>query len=290
VSSGPPAPQPGDGRPVTPIGAHRTSVADLQREVERLTAALHDSEQRRHEAERAVTRLAAATPAPPSRWRRIRGAALLVGLIAGLLIAADGVATIVWQEPISAIVQSRSQATLRSDLGDLQRVFANAERADRAARRRQGAAQAMRRDALTLLHARTPGAALGRLVIPRIGLNEIMVESTSHDALAKGPGHYLGTVLPGLTGTVGIAGHRTTYGAPFRHIDALRPGSRIELDMPYGRFVYRVVGTEITTPDNAASLRSRPGSYRLVLTACHPLYSAAKRIVVTARQVSARSV
>jgi sortase A len=254
-----------------------------QAEVRRLTAALQHDEQRR----RTVESTAAAVPPPPARPRRrparLRRGLLLAGLVAGLLVAVDGILTIAWQEPLTAIVQSRAQTALRSDLVALQRTLAATPRL-----RRETGALRMRRQALALLHGRKAGAALGTLVIPRIGLKTVFVESTGHDALTEGPGHYRGTVLPGLAGTVGLAGHRTTYGAPFRHVDDLPPGTRIELRMPYGRFEYRVTGTQITSPDNAASLRSRPGAHTLVLTACHPLYSAAKRIVVSARQVLAR--
>jgi sortase A len=112
------------------------------------------------------------------------------------------------------------------------------------------------------------------------------VQSTGAGSLRSGPGHYLGTALPGQPGTVGIAGHRTTYGAPFRHIDALRRGDAIDVTMPYGNFVYRVEGTRIVGPQDVSSLRA-VGRQRLVLTACHPLYSAAQRIVVLARLESA---
>lgn len=269
MSSEPPASRTGDGARVTPIGAHRTSVADLQREVERLTAALQEAEQRRR------------APRPG----RVRRALLLAGLVAGLLVCADGVATIVWQEPLTALVQSRDQAALRDDLGQLQRTFAAARPSD--PRPRESSTQRIERAAGALLDSRPAGRALGSIRIPRIGLTSVFVESTGHDALAKGPGHYKGTTLPGLPGTVGLAGHRTTYGAPFRHVDNLPNGSRIEIRMPYGRFIYRVTGTQITTPDDAAALRSRTGAHLLVLTACHPLYSAAKRIVVTAHQTFA---
>jgi sortase A len=97
-------------------------------------------------------------------------------------------------------------------------------------------------------------------------------------------------VLPGITGTVGLAGHRTTYGAPFRRVNELSKGSRIIVRMPYGTFTYKVTGTRITTPSDASSLVSHAGVKKLVLTACHPLYSAAKRIVVTARLASATPV
>jgi sortase A len=81
---------------------------------------------------------------------------------------------------------------------------------------------------------------------------------------------------------VAIAGHRTTYRAPFRTIDKLRPGAPVVLEMPYGRFTYRVEETRVVKP--SALWVTRPVGYpRVVLTACHPLYSAAKRIVVFAR-------
>jgi sortase A len=152
---------------------------------------------------------------------------------------------------------------------------------------KETAAHRIRRQALALLRAGRPaGAAMGSISIPSIGLKSVFVETTDHGALERGPGHYKGTVLPGLAGTVGLAGHRTTYGAPFRRVNELGKGSRIILDMPYGTFTYKVTGSRITTPGDASSLVSHAGTHRLVLTACHPLYSAAKRIVVSARLVS----
>jgi sortase A len=300
----PPRP-PGDDDRVTPIGARRTSVADLQREVERLTQVLELAETRRQTAERtlaAVASMAAADTAdlrvrlaelqerldgaPPTgrtRLRALRRLLLLAGLVLGVALLADGILTIVWQEPITALQQSRDQAALRTDLQGLEHTL---DAAPKVAR--ESSTARIRRQALTLLHAKRPnGSALGSVDISRIGLKTVFVESTDHQALKKGPGHYRGTVLPGLYGTVGLAGHRTTYGAPFRRVDELSAGSRIILRMPYGRFTYRVTGTRITTPADASSLVSHAGTRRLVLTACHPLYSAAKRIVVSARLVSA---
>jgi sortase A len=313
VTPGPPvgAHPPGDDDRVTPIGARRTSVADLRLEVQRLTEALALAEARRRTAERTladVASMAAADTAdlrvrlaeahaqlddaPPAasaptggrtRLRALRRVLLLAGLVLGVALLADGILTIVWEEPITALLQSRDQAALRTDLNDLQRTLAAAPKVAR-----ESSAARMRRQALTLLRAKRPdGSALGSVDIPRIGLKTVFVESTVHDALKKGPGHYRGTVLPGLYGTVGLAGHRTTYGAPFRRVDELSPGSRIILRMPYGRFTYKVTGTRITTPSDASALVSHAGTRRLVLTACHPLYSAAKRIVVSARLVSA---
>jgi sortase A len=296
--------------PVAPLlGARRTSVADLRAEVERLTEALVLAEERRRTAERTLAdvasmaaadaadlraRLAAlqerldahetAAPAGPPRstsWPRARRVLLLAGLVIGVALIADGLLTIFWQEPITALQQSHDQAALRSDLTQLQDTVLA-----KPAVKGESDASRMRRQARTLLTARADGKALGSVSIPRIGLKTVFVESTTHDSLKKGPGHYRGTVLPGLTGTVGLAGHRTTYGAPFRRVDELVKGSRIVVRMPYGTFTYKVTGTRITTPGDASSLVSRAGSDKLVLTACHPLYSAAKRIVVSARLAS----
>jgi sortase A len=90
--------------------------------------------------------------------------------------------------------------------------------------------------------------------------------------------------MPGDRGTTAIAGHRTTYGAPFRHIDELKKGDKITLDLPYGRFVYHVEKLKIVD-DQDLSVLKRVGYDRLVLSACHPLYSAAQRIIAFSRLV-----
>jgi sortase A len=83
---------------------------------------------------------------------------------------------------------------------------------------------------------------------------------------------------------VGIAGHRTTYSAPFRRIDRLADGERIFIRMPYGLFTYEVEGQQIVSPERVDVLNCTRHS-RLVLTACHPPESAAQRIVVFAKLV-----
>ena len=106
--------------------------------------------------------------------------------------------------------------------------------------------------------------------------------TTAAETLRKGPAHYPDTALPGQGGTVAVAGHRTTYLAPFRSIDELRRGQPIVVTMPYGRFTYRVERARIVEP-TALWVTRRAAHERLVLTACHPLYSAEQRIVVFAR-------
>ena len=103
--------------------------------------------------------------------------------------------------------------------------------------------------------------------------------------LSKGPGHYMNTSFPGMGSTVAIAGHRTTYGAWFRHIDEIRDGDPITLQMPYATFTYRVQMHQVV-PNTDWGIIKPQGYERLVLSACHPLYSASHRWVVFARGVS----
>ena len=123
--------------------------------------------------------------------------------------------------------------------------------AGRAARARAACPTRSRRLAFAArsLDRRTDdGDPVGRLRIDRIGLSSVVVEGTDAGDLRTGPGHYPGTPLPGQRGTVAIAGHRTTYGAPFRKIDKVRPRDEIVVTMPYGRFTYRVERTRIVPP------------------------------------------
>jgi sortase A len=126
------------------------------------------------------------------------------------------------------------------------------------------------------------GDAIGTISIPKIGASYDVVQGTDTSSLEKGPGHYPETALPGLDQTVAVAGHRTTYLAPFRHIDSLSAGDKIVLTMPYGRFTYAVQFDKIVLP-TALWVTKDVGYERLVLSACNPLYSAAQRIIVFAR-------
>ena len=127
-------------------------------------------------------------------------------------------------------------------------------------------------------------------MIPRIGLNVIAVQGTDTASLEKGPGHYPRTPFPGQPGTTAFAGHRTTYLAPFRHLDQLDAGDLIRIEMPYATFTYRVQGTRVVAPTEVGIVHRVPYQ-RLVLTACHPLYSASERIAAFAKlqRVSAAS-
>jgi LPXTG-site transpeptidase (sortase) family protein len=145
----------------------------------------------------------------------------------------------------------------------------------------------LRSEATAFSRSLRDGQPLGRIVIPRIHLRSVVVEGTTESDLAKGLGHYntdsgLGTALPGMGGVIAIAGHRTTHLAPFRHIDNLRSGDNIYLRTAYGTFRYTVYAHRTVAPDEWSILRSRPFE-KLVLSACHPLYSASHRWIVFAR-------
>lgn len=223
--------------------------------------------------------------APRTRRPSRRGFRALSALLmlAGVLLVLDAVLTVTWQEPVSWAYARLQQERLDDRLAE-QPVLEPAERRVvarlREDRRLPFAARALasRADA---------GRPLGRLRMPSIGLSTVFVEGTDGESLRSGPGHYPGTPMPGARGTVAVAGHRTTYGAPFRELDGLRRGDPVHVDMPYGRFRYEVERTQIVAP-TALWVTRRVGHDRLVLTACHPLYSAAQRIVVFARLISAQ--
>jgi sortase A len=222
------------------------------------------------------------TTAPrSSRARRALRALSTVMIVAGVILLADAGVTLLWQEPVSAVYARFEQGRLADQLEDLE--AAPLEPAEQRAldripdERRRLAFRARAFDRRV-----EPGDPMGRIVMPSIGVTEVFVEGTGAGDLRTGPGHYPATPLPGERGTVAIAGHRTTYGAPFHDVDDLERGDRIELRMPYGRFVYRVERTRIVPPTET-SVIDRVGYDRLVLSACHPLYSAAERIIVFAR-------
>jgi sortase A len=222
-----------------------------------------------------------ATAAPASRARRALRVLSSVLIVAGAILLSDAVATLVWQEPVSAVYAHFQQGALGDRLVQLERApLAPAEK--RALQKIPDPKRRLAFRARALRRHLKPGDPMGRLVIPAIGVSDVFVQGTGSADLRKGPGHYPATPLPGERGTVAIAGHRTTYGAPFRSVDNLDPGDRIELRMPYARFTYRVERTKIVPPTEL-SVTDRVAHDRLVLSACHPLYSAAQRIIVFAR-------
>lgn len=206
--------------------------------------------------------------------------ALAIGSVilvtAGLVVLADVAVTLAWKEPISSLYGAIEQLGVGDEVEALEERFPEAQGPTPAALRRDAARLARR-----LAAEAGQGEGIGRLLIPAIGADYGLVEGTDELSLQKGPGHYSGTGLPGSGSTVGIAGHRTTYLAPFKRIDELEGGDEVVVEMPYATLVYEVDEARVVEPTQVGVVRRRRHE-RLVLTACHPLYSDAQRYVVFA--------
>lgn len=128
--------------------------------------------------------------------------------------------------------------------------------------------------------------SLGRIDIPSIGVSWPFYEGIALSVLNRGPGHYSHSPLPCRAGNASIAGHRTTYGAPFNQLDVLKAGDEISVSTPAGDCIYKYLRTEIVAPNNVTVVMPKDnGANLLTLTACHPKRSAAQRIVVTAELI-----
>ena len=213
--------------------------------------------------------------------------------LASLLLIAGGVtlAFPFW----SAAYTHYQQRHLGADYSQASAAFASRARqqAPALALLRTPAMRALR---LAALFARglKPGDPIGRLIIPHLRMNRVVVQgSTGAGSLSPasdtsylrgGPVHYGVTPLPGAGEPFAVAGHRTTYSAPFYSLNALRRGDKIVVDTPYGRFVYTVAKLTTVLPSNIGVLYDR--GYDLVLTTCTPPYSASHRLVVWASKTS----
>ena len=219
--------------------------------------------------------------------RRLLRSLSTVLIVSGALMLLDAGLTLVWQEPVSAIYAKIRQSQLGDDLSKL--ALAKPSELDLAAL--QKLATEKRRMAFLARRLRADaerGSAVGRIKIERMDADFVVVNGTDAESLRKGPGIYDDVPFPGMPGTTAIAGHRTTYGAPFRRINQVKAGDEVIVEMPYGTFTYEVEKTRIVKP-TALEVIKRVSYDRLVLSACHPLYSAAKRFIVFARLVAGQA-
>jgi sortase A len=226
--------------------------------------------------------------------RRLAHILSIALITAGLLVVVDVGITLAYQEPLSSIYSSIKQSEKASQLKTLESEFLSPAESKEIREASKRATQQQDPEALhqdfarlgeRLVQESKPGDALGRIEAPDMnGLNMVFVQGTDESSLELGPGHYPETAMPGQGKTVAIAGHRTTYLAPFRHIDSMKQGDKITLKMPYGTFVYAVQKTEIVDPSDVGVIHET-GYERLVLSACNPLYSASQRFIVFAKLV-----
>ena len=210
------------------------------------------------------------------RLTRIAGTLLI---LAGAGVLVWGVTVWRWQDPFTAALNRLEQRELADDFK---------RRVDEGRAGLAGAGDrldaSLPRAAARWRTSSQRGDAVARIRIPALGLTRIVVNGTDHGTLRRGPGRYLGSAMPGEGQLVYIAGHRTTYGAPFSHLDRLRKGDRVVLELPYATFEYAVTGSRIVPASQTSVLRSRSRE-QLVLQACHPRFFASHRYLVDATPV-----
>jgi sortase A len=203
-------------------------------------------------------------------------------LVVGLGLLAWAAAVYLWKDPFTTAYTAYEQRRLEKSLDERFRTWTAPQRNPAAhVRAKVDLAPQARRFRL----ASHDGDAIAKIDVPRLGLDAVVVNGTAVDDLRRGPGRHLETYMPGEGRLVYIAGHRTTYGAPFSKIDTMRPGDRIRLRLPYGTVTYAVTGHRIVDDNDLSVLRS-PNHEVLVLQACHPRFFASQRYLVYARPIA----
>jgi sortase A len=212
------------------------------------------------------------------RLVRVFGAVLVA---AGVLTLAWVVVVWQWQDPFTAVYthfeQSHLSHTYQRRAAEFHPHLTPAELA--TPKRRLAADARIYRGTLK------EGDPVGRLRIGRIGLSMMVVEGTGDSTLKRGPGHYRRSALPGQGHLIYVAGHRTTYLAPFADINDIRIGDYVHFEVPYGDFTYRVI-RHYVVPATALSVLRDQGAEILRLQACHPRFFATHRYIVDAKLVS----
>ena len=207
-------------------------------------------------------------------------------LVIGVGVLAWAATVYFWKDPFTTAYTAYEQRQLASNLD---------EQFDSWRPNREPVSQSgeptkrddVSREAKRYRLASKDGDAIARIRIPRLDLNLVVVNGTSVSDLRRGPGRHLDTYMPGEHELVYIAGHRTTYGAPFGDINELQPGDAITLELPYATIVYRVTRHRIVD-DNDVSVLKSPHHEQLVLQACHPRFFASQRYLVYATPASVK--
>jgi sortase A len=217
------------------------------------------------------------------RAARITGTVMIV---VGALVIAWALLVWQWQDPFTALYTKYEQHKLASSFAHRFAKYQPPPAAKPSGHAPKGPSEQARIKIAATAYRRAlhEGDPVGRLIVPRFGLKSIVVNGTAHDDLTKGPGRELHTYMPGQGELVYVAGHRTTYLAPFAHIDSLKPGDPITFQLPYATFHYEVTGHKIVTADDLAVLQSHHKEL-LVLQACHPRFFATHRYLAYAKLV-----
>jgi sortase A len=235
-------------------------------------------------------------PPPPSPWVRVTGIAGKTLVISGLLV----LGLVVYQLWGTGIQTAQAQSDLSSQFNKSRAALVAVTPSSAATVESATTSTAVATTigpgeptiAPTTIAVEPPridlstikeGDPIGRIVIPQIGVDKMMVAGVARDDLKKGPGHFPGTALPGQSGNAAIAGHRTTFGAPFRDIDQLRPKDRFTVETLAGIYTYEVFEEpQVIDPTDVEQVIGSSPFAQLTLMACHPPYSARERIIVRA--------
>jgi sortase A len=214
-------------------------------------------------------------------------------LVVGIGVLAWAATVYLWKDPFTTAYTAYEQRRLESNLDRQFETWRPAPelvarpgkpkpaRPKPAPRRHDD----LSREAKRFRLASEDGDAIARLHVPRLDLDIVVVNGTSSGDLRRGPGRHTETYMPGEGKLVYVAGHRTTYGAPFSQINELEPGDSISVELPYGKVEYRVT-KHLIVDDNDLSVLESDGREELVLQACHPRFFASQRYLVYARPVS----
>jgi sortase A len=247
----------------------------------------------------AADRAAASAPVTQPRRHRVGRLVRFVGtslVVLGVAAVAWTIVVWQWQDPFTALYTLYQQHKLSGRYHKIAEAYRPLLAQRTRAAPTHGAPvvpiaeerRLVRLDAKRYQASLRTGTPLGRIKVHRLGLNAVLVTGTDHDSLTKGPGWDERTYVPGRGQLIYIAGHRTTYLAPFAHIDSLRPGDLVTIDVPYGRFAYRIHNHVIVPSDDLSRLRSfnrpagTPPGEVVALQACHPRFFATQRYIAYA--------
>lgn len=209
-------------------------------------------------------------------------------IVAGLGLLAWTATVYFWKDPFTTAYtvyeQRRLDSSLEKTFAAWRPTISPKQREPQPTVARKPKPVDVKREARAYRLARENGDAVARLEIPRLDLDVVVVNGTDASDLRRGPGRHLDSSMPGEGELVYIAGHRTTYGAPFSRIDRLRRGDRIVVELPYATVEYRVTDDRIVSQYELSVLESR-GREELILQACHPRFFSSQRYLVYARPV-----
>ncbi len=243
---------------------------------------------------REVRVMCAAPGLHPARWpysvtgvMRHRLGTLI--LVIGLGVLAWSATVYIWKDPFTTAYTAYEQRRLETKLDRQFEQWTPSPKPTKPVKPQKNnisppAMADVHREARRYRLASDEGDAVARLEVPRLDLNAVIVNGTSAGDLRRGPGRHLDTSMPGERGLVYVAGHRTTYGAPFSDIDKLRPGDSIFLELPYASLEYKVMSHRVVDDHDLSVLQSG-GREELVLQACHPRFFASDRYLVYARPI-----